>query len=37
MLRQINKVNWFIKFDVFAVFYKIKIREEDEWKIVFRI
>jgi hypothetical protein len=35
-LRQLGKVKWFSKFDVIAVFNKLRIAEGDEWLIAFR-
>jgi len=31
------KVKWFIKINIIAAFYKIRVVEGDEWKIIFRI
>ena len=35
-LRQLSTAVWFTKLDVNAAFYKIRIKEGDEWKTAFR-
>lgn len=35
-LRQLSKAAWFTKLDVNAAFYKIRVKEGDEWKTAFR-
>ena len=35
-LQNINKAKWFIKLDIIAVFYKLRITEGDEQKTAFR-
>ena len=34
-LRSLSKAKWFTKLDVIAAFYKIRVREGDEWKTAF--
>jgi hypothetical protein len=36
-LNSLSKVKWFIKLDIIAAFYKIRVAEREEWKTVFRI
>ncbi|KAF4492009.1 Transposon Tf2-6 polyprotein [Colletotrichum fructicola Nara gc5] len=35
-LRQLSKAKWFTKLDVSSAFWKIRMREGDEWKTAFR-
>ena len=36
ILRSLSKAKWFTKLDVITTFHKIRIKEGDEWKTVFR-
>jgi len=35
-LRSLSKARWFTKLDVISAFYKIRVKEGDEWKTAFR-